>query len=70
MAAPVSPLAPKSFPALPAIAGVRLGASACGIRARQRTDLMLALFDPGTAVAGVLTASFYLLRLHDTAWIE
>ena len=52
-----SPLAPDAFPALPVIDGVRLGASACGIRYRQRTDLMLALFDPGTTVAGVLTRS-------------
>jgi glutamate N-acetyltransferase/amino-acid N-acetyltransferase len=52
-----SPLAPAAFPALPAIDGVRLGTSACGIRYRQRSDLMLALFDPGTTVAGVLTRS-------------
>lgn len=57
MAGKISPLAPPAFPALPAIDGVRLGASACGIRYRQRTDLMMALFDPGTTVAGVLTRS-------------
>ena len=57
MASARSPLAPDAFPALPAIDGVRLGASACGIRYRERTDLMLALFDPGTTVAGVLTRS-------------
>ena len=57
MASARSPLAPDAFPDLPAIDGVRLGASACGIRYRERTDLMLALFDPGTTVAGVLTRS-------------
>ncbi len=57
MASAKSPLAPDAFPDLPAIDGVRLGASACGIRYRERTDLMLALFDPGTTVAGVLTRS-------------
>ncbi|MDP7540482.1 MAG: bifunctional ornithine acetyltransferase/N-acetylglutamate synthase, partial [Alphaproteobacteria bacterium] len=57
MANAKSPLAPDTFPDLPAIDGVRLGATACGIRYRERTDLMLALFDPGTTVAGVLTRS-------------
>ena len=32
----VSPLAPAAFPALPPIAGVRLGAVAAGIRYRGR----------------------------------
>ncbi len=57
MASARSPLGPDAFPDLPAINGVRLGATACGIRYRERTDLMLALFDPGTTVAGVLTRS-------------
>ena len=52
-----SPLAPASFPDLPPIAGVRLATAACGIRYQGRTDLMVALLDPGTTVAGVLTRS-------------
>ncbi|MET0841956.1 MAG: bifunctional glutamate N-acetyltransferase/amino-acid acetyltransferase ArgJ [Methyloceanibacter sp.] len=53
----ISPFAPKHPPHLPAIDGVRLAATAAGIRYPGRTDLMLALFDPGTSVAGVLTRS-------------
>jgi len=52
-----SPLAPAHFPQMPPVAGVRLAATACGIRYKGRTDLMLALLDPGTAVAGVFTRS-------------
>lgn len=54
---PRSPLAPAAFPDLPPIAGVRVGATACGIRYRGRTDLFMAELDPGTTVAGVLTRS-------------
>jgi glutamate N-acetyltransferase/amino-acid N-acetyltransferase len=53
----VSPFAPKELPHLPAIDGVRFSACAAGIRYQGRTDLLLALFDPGTTVAGVLTRS-------------
>jgi glutamate N-acetyltransferase / amino-acid N-acetyltransferase len=53
----VSPFAPKELPHLPAIDGVRFATCAAGIRYPGRTDLLLALFDPGTAVAGVLTRS-------------
>jgi glutamate N-acetyltransferase/amino-acid N-acetyltransferase len=52
-----SPLAPASSPDLPAIAGVRLAAAACGVRQRGRDDVMLAVFDPGTTVAGTFTRS-------------
>ncbi len=52
-----SPLAPTSFPEMPAIAGVRLGTRACGLRYVGRDDLFVAEMDPGTAVAGVLTRS-------------
>jgi glutamate N-acetyltransferase / amino-acid N-acetyltransferase len=57
MATAVSPLAPTSLPQLPAIAGVRLATAAAGIRYAGRTDVMLALFEPGTTVAGVFTRS-------------
>ena len=54
-ALPVSPLAPKVFPKLPPVAGVRLSTLAAGERYRRRADLTLAELAPGTAVAGVLT---------------
>jgi glutamate N-acetyltransferase / amino-acid N-acetyltransferase len=57
MAAAISPLAPKSFPELPEIAGVRFATGAAGIRYKDRTDVMLALFDKGTEAAGVFTKS-------------
>ena len=57
MIAAVSPLAPKSFPELPEIEGVRFATGAAGIRYKDRTDVMLALFDKGTQVAGVFTKS-------------
>ena len=53
----VSPLAPASFPDLPVIAGVRLATAEAGVRYKGRTDVMLAVLDPGTAVAGVFTRS-------------
>ena len=55
--APLSPLAPKSFPDMPAIGGVRFASGAAGIRYKGRTDVMLALMDKGTTVAGVFTKS-------------
>ncbi len=57
MSSQVSPLAPTTVPAMPAIAGVRLATGAAGIKYAGRTDVLLALLDPGTAVAGVLTRS-------------
>jgi glutamate N-acetyltransferase/amino-acid N-acetyltransferase len=56
-AAPVSPLAPKTIPEIPAIEGVRFAAGAAGVRYKGRTDVMLALLDEGTRVAGVFTKS-------------
>ena len=53
----VSPFAPKELMPLPAVDGVRFAACAAGISYPGRTDLLLALFDPGTTVAGVLTKS-------------
>jgi glutamate N-acetyltransferase / amino-acid N-acetyltransferase len=57
MASAVSPLAPARFPDMPAVAGVRIATAAAGIRYAGRTDVLLALLDPGTTVAGVLTRS-------------
>jgi glutamate N-acetyltransferase/amino-acid N-acetyltransferase len=42
---------------MPAIEGVRLATAAAGIRYQGRTDVLLAVLDPGTAVAGVFTQS-------------
>jgi glutamate N-acetyltransferase / amino-acid N-acetyltransferase len=57
MALAISPLAPKTMPHLPEIAGVRLATAEAGIRYKGRTDVLLAVFDRGTAVGGVLTRS-------------
>jgi glutamate N-acetyltransferase / amino-acid N-acetyltransferase len=53
----VSPLAPTDVPEMPAIAGVRLATAAAGIRYKGRTDVLLAILDKGTTVAGVFTRS-------------
>ncbi|WP_426437939.1 bifunctional glutamate N-acetyltransferase/amino-acid acetyltransferase ArgJ [Bradyrhizobium genosp. P] len=57
MSTAVSPLAPSDVPEMPAIAGVRLATAAAGIRYKGRTDVLLALLDKGTTVAGVFTKS-------------
>jgi glutamate N-acetyltransferase/amino-acid N-acetyltransferase len=57
MSTAISPLAPQTFPEMPAIAGVRLATAAAGIRYANRTDVLLAIFEPGTSVAGVFTRS-------------
>jgi glutamate N-acetyltransferase/amino-acid N-acetyltransferase len=57
MSSTVSPLAPKKIPDMPEVAGVRLATGAAGIKYKGRTDVLLALFDEGTTVAGVLTRS-------------
>jgi glutamate N-acetyltransferase/amino-acid N-acetyltransferase len=54
---PVSPLAPKSYPDLPEIAGVRFATAEAGIKYKNRTDVLLMAFDEGTTAAGVLTRS-------------
>ena len=53
----ISPLAPKYFPKLPEISGVRLATAACGIKQTQSADVLLAEFDSRTTIAGVLTCS-------------
>src|SRR3954462_7012796 len=57
MSTAVSPLAPTHVPDMPAIAGVKLATAAAGIRYRGRTDVLLAVMDNGTSVAGVFTQS-------------
>ncbi len=53
----VSPLAPKSYPEMPAIAGVRLATAEAGIRYKGRTDVLYVALSEGTQVAGVFTRS-------------
>ena len=53
----VSPLAPAKFPNIPEIDGVEFSTAAAGIKYQDRTDLMLAILDPGTEIAGVFTSS-------------
>src|ERR1700745_3462201 len=57
MSTAISPLAPADYPAMPEIAGVRLATAAAGIRYKGRTDVLLAVMDKGTTVAGVFTKS-------------
>jgi glutamate N-acetyltransferase/amino-acid N-acetyltransferase len=57
MSSTVSPLAPTDVPDMPAIAGVTLATAAAGIRYKGRTDVLLAIMDKGTTVAGVFTRS-------------
>lgn len=53
----VSPLAPKELTVPPAVPGVQFATGAAGIKYQDRTDVLLAVFEPGTQVAGVLTTS-------------
>ncbi|MGE0659757.1 MAG: bifunctional glutamate N-acetyltransferase/amino-acid acetyltransferase ArgJ [Reyranellaceae bacterium] len=53
----VSPLAPNTYPTLPPIDGVMIGAYGAGLRYQGRDDLMLATLAPGSVIAGVLTRS-------------
>ncbi len=57
MSTAISPLAPTDIPDMPAIAGVKLATAAAGIRYKGRTDVLLAVMDKGTTVAGVFTQS-------------
>ena len=53
----ISPLAPKNFPDLPVIDGVRFATAAAGVKYPGRTDVMLASIAPGATIAGVFTRS-------------
>ncbi len=53
----VSPLAPKTHAALPAIGGVEIGTAEAGIKYKGRTDLLVVRMAEGTQVAGVFTTS-------------
>src|SRR5271169_5553170 len=56
MATAVSPLA-VALPELPPLAGVRLSATAAGIRYQGRTDVVMMEVAPNSAVAGVFTSN-------------
>lgn len=53
----VSPLAPKLYPELPKLEGVRLSAIEAGIKYQGRKDLCLITFDKPAEIAGVFTTS-------------
>ncbi|WP_237153235.1 bifunctional glutamate N-acetyltransferase/amino-acid acetyltransferase ArgJ [Oryzibacter oryziterrae] len=53
----VSPLAPKTYPEMPAVAGVRFATAEAGIKYKNRTDVLLLTLDEGSEVAGVFTRS-------------
>ncbi len=57
MSVAVSPLAPKSYPDMPALRGVRMATAAAGIKYKNRTDVLLMVFDKPASVAGVFTKS-------------
>jgi len=57
MAHEISPLAPARFPDLPQVGGVKLAAAATGIRYKNRPDVLLAVVNAGTSVAGCFTTS-------------
>ena len=57
MSSAVSLLAPKAYPDMPAIGGVRIATAQAGIKYRNRTDVLAMVFDEGTEVAGVFTRS-------------
>ena len=57
MSATISPLAPKKYPKMPDIDGVRIATAEAGIKYKNRTDVLAMVFDEGTEVAGVFTRS-------------
>jgi glutamate N-acetyltransferase/amino-acid N-acetyltransferase len=56
-ASKVSPLAPRAFPDLPIIDGVRFASGAAGIKYKNRSDVILVEIAPGSCLAGVFTTS-------------
>lgn len=53
----VSPLAPKSWPDMPAVPGVTIATAEAGIRYKGRTDVLYMGLAEGTEAAGVFTRS-------------
>src|ERR1051326_4697420 len=52
-----SPLAPRFIAPVPPLAGVRLATGQCGIKYKDRTDVLMMVLAPGSQVAGVFTKS-------------
>ncbi|MCP8896012.1 bifunctional glutamate N-acetyltransferase/amino-acid acetyltransferase ArgJ [Shinella daejeonensis] len=57
MSGSISPLAPERPVEMPALRGVRMATAAAGIKYRDRTDVLMMVFDRPAAVAGVFTRS-------------
>lgn len=57
MTTDISPFAPDSYCTCPDIPGIRLATIEAGIRYSGRHDVLLAIFDGPTAIAGVFTQS-------------
>jgi glutamate N-acetyltransferase/amino-acid N-acetyltransferase len=57
MSVSVSPLAPKTYADMPAIRGVRMATASAGIKYKNRTDVLMMVFDRPASVAGVFTRS-------------
>jgi glutamate N-acetyltransferase/amino-acid N-acetyltransferase len=57
MSEKISPLAPKVYPELPKLDGVRLASIEAGIKYKGRKDLCLIVFDAPAEIAGVFTKS-------------
>jgi glutamate N-acetyltransferase / amino-acid N-acetyltransferase len=57
MSTKISPFAPKSYASLPPIAGCRLATGMAGVKYKDRTDVMVMVFDEAVTVAGALTTS-------------
>ncbi|WP_040676613.1 bifunctional glutamate N-acetyltransferase/amino-acid acetyltransferase ArgJ [Rhizobium mesoamericanum] len=57
MSGSVSPLAPKTYATLPALRGVRMATASAGIKYKNRTDVLMMVFDKPASAAGVFTRS-------------
>ncbi|CAN7493413.1 bifunctional glutamate N-acetyltransferase/amino-acid acetyltransferase ArgJ [Rhizobium sp. LjRoot258] len=57
MSGSISPLAPKSYASMPTLRGVRMATASAGIKYKNRTDVLMMVFDKPAAVAGVFTRS-------------
>ena len=62
----ISPLAPKSFPQMPFVNGVRMATAKTETKYKGRSDLLLIDLVSGTSVAGVLTKS--IAPGHPVIW--
>ena len=51
----ISPFAPKQFPVLPPIAGLKMATAEAGVKYKGRTDLWVLRGQAGTQIAGVFT---------------